>query len=312
MDAELSLNSLLGDFSHLAARMRHIAVEPEISNQITGRGSYISLREGSPTVADFVSVFSHYLAAYALPRKQLLAASDAAGSDPTLQSVHMTRLREDAASLFIKARKGSHRSGEFGEIVLYILVEWWLQAPQVVSKMFLKTAYQMPVHGTDGIHARLEDDGKLTLIWGESKAHKSLESALTDALKSISDFIQKEEVDAEVRLVSGHLDLGVLDKETYDAVLDYLNPYSEASNNRVNRFAVLLMFNFGYGDEGECCDEELINRFTEKFEEFKISVEKKAGVDPFSKKGFDFFLLPVPCVQDIRDRFQKIIGMPAE
>lgn len=312
MESEPSLHSLLGDFSHLAARMRHIAVEPAISGRISGRGSYVSLREGSPTVADFVAVFTHYLAAYALPRKQLLEASKAAGTDPTLQSVHMTRLREDAASLFIKARKGSHRSGEFGEIVLYILVEWMLQAPQVVSKMFLKTAYQMPVHGTDGIHARLEKDGSLTLIWGESKAHQSLDSALTDALKSIRDFINKEEEDAEVRLISGHLDLGALDEATYEAVLDYLDPYSEASNKRVGRFAILLIFNFQYGESGKCEDEELIEKFTEVFEGFREKIVKRVGVDPFLNKGFDFFLLPVPCVQDIRDRFQKIIGMPAE
>jgi hypothetical protein len=37
--------------------------------------------------------------------------------------------------------------------------------------MSLKTSREMHVHGTDGIHARMEDDGRLALYWGESKLH---------------------------------------------------------------------------------------------------------------------------------------------
>lgn len=51
-----------------------------------------------------------------------------------------------------KQRLGSSMSGELGEVALYFLLESFLKAPQIVSKMSLKTTQGENYKGSDGMH----------------------------------------------------------------------------------------------------------------------------------------------------------------
>jgi len=66
----------------------------------------------------------------------------------------------------MRTDKETGRSGELGELLLYMLIEWVLKAPIVASKMYLKTSQQMPVHGVDGIHLGYEADEALVKLVG--------------------------------------------------------------------------------------------------------------------------------------------------
>src|ERR1700722_716078 len=48
-------------------------------------------------------------------------------------------------------------SGEAGEMLLYLLLEAVLGAPQMVAKMELKTNPKMENHGSDGIHMKWDE-----------------------------------------------------------------------------------------------------------------------------------------------------------
>ena len=215
------LEPLLGNYDHLSPRIRHVEFDTSICGQkIDVRGSYISFRDGEATVDEFVDLISNHITAFCLPRSELLRAQNIAKTGKQTQAAAVfTSLAQRAQSLFIKAKKGSHRSGEAGEIILYILVEWLLKAPQIVSKMYLKTNHNMPVFGTDGIHARYcNQTDRLFLYWGESKAHKSLDGALDSALSSISEFLAANQQQREIEIVSEYLDLGDAPKATKNAI----------------------------------------------------------------------------------------------
>jgi hypothetical protein len=225
----------------------------------------------------------------------------------------MMQLSERARSLFIKAKKGSHRSGEAGEIVLYILNEWLLHAPQIVSKMYLKTNNQMPVYGTDGIHARYDNPTqRLYLYWGESKAHLKIASALSDALDSIKEFIVQAHDKREIAIVASYLDFDGVDAHSKEAFLRYLDPYSKESNERIVTHSCLLVFEFALPnglkpEDAEHKFVELVNAHVKVFIESIKNTIKTKGLEP---QRFEFFLLPVPSVQDFRDKFQEKIGWP--
>src|SRR3546814_10487872 len=70
----------------------------------------------------------------------------------------VSQLNQRALALFKRVRKASNRSGEAGELLLYLLTEWILGAPQIIAKMGLKTNPQMPVHGSDGVHVRVRSE----------------------------------------------------------------------------------------------------------------------------------------------------------
>lgn len=283
-------------------------------DRIEVRASYIAFRDDQPTFDDFIDVAVDHIIPFCLPRSEIRAARDAlCKGDHVAAGRTMTRLSEKARALFIKAKKGSHRSGEAGEIVLYILNEWILRAPQIVSKMYLKTNNQMPVHGTDGIHARYDDSSKkLYLYWGESKAHANLKSALASALDSISDFVQNAHEKREIEIVAAYADLDGLDNKSKEAILRYLDPYDENSNDRVASHSCLLIFQYAKPPEAkpgkaEAAFREMVQA---TLENFVADIKKVVEGKNLSPQRFEFFLLPVPSVQDFRDKFQSKIGWP--
>lgn len=315
MELEDKIAGLLGDFSKLSPRIRHLSFNTDAcGDRIDVRCSYISFRDGQPTFDDFIEILADHIISFCLPRAEISAAQkEIAGADHVAASRVMRQLTDKARGLFIKAKKGSHRSGEAGEIVLYILTEWLLQAPQIVSKMYLKTNNQMPVHGTDGIHARYDAKTKrLFLYWGESKAHAKMSSALAGALDSISEFITGGNEKREIDIVAVHADFHGLDHDAKEAVLRYLDPYAEESNERVVMQSCLLIFDYDFPEEtapeeAESLFVEQVNSTVESFiETIKTSVEAK-GLGP---QRFEFFLMPVPSVQKFRDKFQHKIGWP--
>lgn len=316
MDLAGQLESLLGDFSHLSARLQQLNYDTTTcGDRIEVRCTYPSFRGGEPTVNDLIDALVEHIVSFCLPRGEIKAAQRSlAEVDHVKAGLIVTKLHQKAKDLFIRAKKGSSRSGEAGEIALYILNEWVLKAPQIVSKMHLKTNKNMPVHGTDGIHARFDPvSHNLFLYWGESKAHKALSSALGDALDSIKEFAENDQERREIEIISAYPDFGALDTETQKAFLEYLDPYSKKSLKRVPIFSCLLIHEFE-PPKGNCSDEELeeqyISSLNSSVDRFIKGVSKKIKTKGLEMKRFEFFLLPVPSVQRFRDRFQSQIGWP--
>jgi len=226
-------------------------------------------------------------------------------------------LNAKARRLFINALNKPSRSGEGGELLLFVLVEEHLRAPLLVSKMRLKTNAQMPVYGSDGIHAGWDtDSNSLILYLGESKLHKTLDAAVRDAVKSLEGLISnaEERMTHELNLASSYCDLDGMSEEMKKEMLLYLNPWDTVeSTKREDRYAVLLGFN-------EKSYAELVNmppkEVEEKFKElYKKTIKDKLEYtkNKFEEQGIslesvDLFFFPVPSVDEFRKSFQSKIN----
>jgi hypothetical protein len=315
LDLEQQINTLLGDFTALAPRIKHLTFNTDqCGDRIDIRCSYIPFRDGTPTFNEFIDTVYDHIIPFCLPRSEIRQAQSAlANGDHVAAGRIVMQLSEKARTLFIKAKKGSSRSGEAGEIVLYILTEWLLQAPQIVSKMYLKTNNQMPVHGTDGIHARYDNKtNRLYLYWGESKAHVKIASALSSALASVKEFIDDGQDKREIEIVSTYSDFDNLDPDSKEAFLRYLDPYSEESNERVETHSCLLVFEYHMptGVSSNNAEKKFITTTKSTVEDFIASIKKTVEDKGLAPQRFEFFLLPVPSVQDFRDKFQQRLGWP--
>jgi len=148
---------------------------------------YLGLRDGLPMLKELCEHLGKTLVDFCLPRSELLAAKEK--YDDTGDETVFYDLITKARRLFIRARNETKRSGEGGELILFNLLEMH-GAPQVVSKMYLKTSAEMPVHGSDGLHL---GPGKpptdLIVYFGESKLHASYDNSLADALKSVTELV---------------------------------------------------------------------------------------------------------------------------
>lgn len=116
---------------------------------------------------------------YAVPKSRL---NEARARDAKYKSGSaVAALHHEAIGTFTDLSK----SGEGGEMLLYLLAERFLKVPQVLCKMDLKTDSHMHYHGADGVYASVGEGGVLKLFWGESKVYSDPTAAIRDCLARI-------------------------------------------------------------------------------------------------------------------------------
>lgn len=93
-----------------------------------------------------------------------------------------------ARDAFIEFHKDyPSRASEVGEVLAYCIAANHLGATQVAAKMSLKTSGNMPVHGLDGIHAKVESDA-LYVFFLESKLSQTANDGVKEYAASVAGF----------------------------------------------------------------------------------------------------------------------------
>jgi len=205
------------------------------------------------------------------------------------------------------------KTGEFGEMILFFILEVYENAMQIVNKMSIKTSGNVHYHGADSIHFGL--DGKVQVLYlGESKtSEKDFTTALVDAIDSITNFYTEEKDKFEVDLISGNLSRD-MPNEIREAIKRYLDPEQPEKLTCCQTHAVFLGFEESYllSMEKQYCGEELIKKVTEKYKEKIIKyirlIEQKVSASKISDKRFCFFILPFKDLEKSRGQFSSEIN----
>jgi hypothetical protein len=88
------------------------------------------------------------------------------------------------------------KRGEFGELILHLLLRDFCETIPLVSKIYFKDAHNATVHGFDGIH--ITNDGTTKKLWlGESKLYKDGIDGVKELAKDVlhhvnGDYLKKE------------------------------------------------------------------------------------------------------------------------
>lgn len=233
--------------------------------------------------------------------------------DEILTTRQSTLLTKEARSLFRHPEitdESPDKTGEAGETLLYFLMEAVLKAPQIVSKMELKTNHKDEVKGSDGIHARWNSDMEIVdFYFGESKLYMKVSDALTSALKSVNDFHDIKMYEHEFSMVTKHFKYA--DKEVKREISNLFINGNPGPNVRVNHACLI-----GYDYNGyENVFSEPQNKMKEIFErDFLANSSKLVKIlqkklDGFEKKHlvFDVFFLPFPSVVEFRKAFNEAL-----
>jgi len=125
---------------------------------------------------------------YALTRKRREQIQAQLASAPPGDISAIAAPVNAARDAFIEFHKDyPSRASEVGEVLAYCIGVSELGAAQVAAKMSLKTSGNMPVHGLDGIHAKV-DGGALYVFFLESKLSQSANVGVKDYAESIAGF----------------------------------------------------------------------------------------------------------------------------
>lgn len=316
LDLENALAALRRDYGKLAPRIRELAHTVTCAcDGVVLRLHFPSFRQNKATMAELVEAITRHMLQFSLSRSkidELEAKHSSIEMDEFLGAYEA--LRSEAYRIFMQANKNTHRNGEAGELLLYLLTEWVLGAPQILAKMSLKTNRDMPVHGSDGVHARYcSTTNRLLLYWGESKLHAKVSDAITDALKSVAEALTPGKMQHEIDLVQRNIDFSGLPPEARAALLRFLDPFEEDYNARHDVITCLVGFDFdGFEAVTQLTGQDAETAFVElaraRLTTLAPQVAEKMTDHGIAGQPIELFFFPVPAVDDFRKIFQDKIG----
>lgn len=247
------------------------------------------------------------VADYAIPRSQIAKARARDAKYRSTEAV--TALVEQARRSFTDLEK----TGEGGEMLLFLLAERFLKLPQILCKMDLKTDSRMHYHGADGVYAGVTNDGILKLFWGESKIYKDANAAINDCLTSLAPFlVEPEHEDAErerdLILLSDKADLS--DPALTVAIKRYFDK-SSVMSKRVRYCGVALVGFDGDcypGDEVKAVVDEIAKAAREGLESWRPIIGKRLKEEKLQQVEIELFCLPLPSAEEFRTAFLKAMG----
>lgn len=252
--------------------------------------------------------FLRYAAAdYAIPRTRV---EEARARDTKFRSTSaVAALHEKAKAVFTDLAK----SGEGGEMLLFLFAERFLGIPHVLCKMDLKTDSRMHYHGADGVYASVSDDGKLKLFWGESKVYKDPTDAIRDCLSSLAPFLIEEDHlgssrERDLVLLSDKADLG--NPELSAAFRRFFDTSSPLSN-RVEYCGVALVgfdADFYPDDDKKGVLEDIVEAAKVGLEGWSTSLGRRLTAERLQHFDIHFLFLPLPSVDKFREAFLEAMG----
>ncbi len=125
---------------------------------------------------------------------------------------------KEAAQLVYTTDKYQKR-GEFGEIILHLLLRDFCNTTPLISKIYFKDATNATVHGFDGVHVTMQDgDNKLWL--GESKLYTDGKSGVHELANDLKSHFSADYLRQEFTLISHKLPIDFPEIESWRSLMD--------------------------------------------------------------------------------------------
>ena len=291
----------------LSAYLESVGLERTIDGTKTTCRCHFVARDGNgrPAVKKLAKVLVNLAVDYAIPRSRIAEAIAAHGRSGSTAA--LVQLSNEARSLFAAV----DRSGEGGEMLIFLLLEQLLGIPQIFAKISLKTNTQMHIHGTDGVHAKALPNGGLALYWCESKLYANVREGIDSCFDSIAPFLLDDgdgDSQTDLLLVRDHVDTA--DPELTEHLIRYFKEGDPLSLKREVRGASLIGFSLSeypvpFEDDGVTVSAAINAYLGDWFQRVGTRVVDHS-LDSFE---MEVFLLPVPSVEEFRKAFRQGLGI---
>jgi hypothetical protein len=266
--------------------------------------------QGNPRTQDLIEFVATKIIDYSIPKKLQDEAIE--HLNRTGSSSKILELEKKAKVLFT----GLDKTGEFGEMLLYTLVQEILELPQLISKMSLKTSGKLHYQGADGIHVKFDPkDETLALYWGESKMEKSLNDAVKHCFESLKGFLldtfgHDSTQTRDLELITQNLNENINNPQLENALVRYFDLDDDLSNKLKYKGVCFVGF-----DSSQYPSNPLEKTLAEIKALFSSEMNdwlKKGGKHIKSHVNLEkfeihVFLIPLPSVQKFRDKFLELI-----
>lgn len=134
------------------------------------------------------------------------------------------KLREAARLVYTTDKY--QRRGEFGEIILHLLLRDFCGTIPLISKIYFKDARNSTVKGFDGIHVEINGDSKK--LWlGESKLYTEGKRGVIDLANDIKNHLEKDFLMSEFNLISKKIPTNIPERDYWITLMHKHYPLTE-------------------------------------------------------------------------------------
>ena len=197
-----------------------LVIEEKIS-EATFRAYHIGFEENKfrlkPLVDVLVRVIPEF--AYGCHEGECLYLNDA-----------WDKLRDAARLIYTTDKYGCR--GEFGEIILHLLLRDFCGTKPLISKIYFKDSRNNTIKGFDGVH--IEINGAHKKLWlGESKLYKHGKDGVIDLANDLKNHLEKDYLRSEFNLISKKIPSNIPEREHWIKLMHKHYPLKQIFNSIV-------------------------------------------------------------------------------
>lgn len=199
------------------------------------------------------------------------------------------------------------KRGEFGELILHLLLRDYHSTIPLLSKIYFKDSYGHTVHGFDAVHI---DPETKTLWLGESKLYTDGKKGVKELIKDIKEHILRDYLYDEFTIVSKKVKLfdNIPEKDYWLEVLDQSTTLSEQLKSiTIPLLCTYTSENFSkYNDETL---EEFIRDYESEVRELKEYFDLNNNHKLKTKINTVLILFPVKCKTELVRRLHEKLSL---
>lgn len=266
---------------------------------------------GNLRLKELIDFIDTKIIEYAIPKKEIDEARKYLNE--TNSPSKIDALKKKAKELFTDLEK----TGEGGEILLYILIQEYLKLPQLISKMSLKTSGQLHYQGADGVYFKYDKNNDcLNLYWAEAKMYQDLNAAVINCFESLKGFLLDPQgcnstQERDIQLITANIQANVNDTELEDILVRYFDKDDDLSNNVVYKGICFIGFDYDkYPIESDLSKktEDIKNAIIAEHDKWYSTLGNKIKSHiNLSTKEIHIFLMPFPSVAEFRKYYLETI-----
>lgn len=199
------------------------------------------------------------------------------------------------------------RRGEFGELILHLLLRDFHSTIPLLSKIYFKDSYGHTVHGFDAVH--IQPDTK-TLWLGESKLYMDGKSGVKALVEDIKEHFVRDYLNDEFTIVSKKVKLfqELSDKEHWFNILDSSTKLSDKLESiNIPLLCVYSSENFNKYDDETL--EQFLADYQEEVMNLKKHFDEKNDHPLKTNLNIILMLFPVKCKVELVKRLHNKLSL---
>lgn len=176
-------------------------------NESTLRAYHVGFDQNKFRLLPLVETIRNVIPEYALGYHQ--------GNNIPLTEI-VDRLQDAAKTVYTTDKYKSR--GEFGELILHLLLRDFCNSIPLISTIFFRDAPNVPAHGFDGVHVTINGNEKK--LWlGESKLYKSGKDGVDDLVGDIVKHFNADYLRQQFSLITRKLPVDTPEIEHWRALM---------------------------------------------------------------------------------------------